>query len=155
MIDVAFQAFKNRASGVYIDCTANSNLRKKGAIMLRGILAMLVLVGVLFWAVPGYCTDYYVAKTGNDSNAGTEAAPWLTIQKAANTLQAGDTVYIKAGTYGEQVKPQNSGTSGNLITYSRYSTDVVTLDGTGLPLTDYEGLFHIESLNYITISGLR
>ncbi len=29
---------------------------------------------------------YYVATTGSDSNAGTEALPWRTIQKAADTV---------------------------------------------------------------------
>ncbi|MCP4217192.1 MAG: hypothetical protein GY765_21285 [bacterium] len=99
--------------------------------------------------------DYYVAKTGNDSNGGSEGSPWLSIQKAANTLSGGDTVYIKTGTYTEQIKPQNSGSSGNYITYTAYSTDTVTLDGTGLPLTNYEGLFHIEDKNYIKVIGLR
>ena len=35
----------------------------------------------------------YVAKAGNDSNPGTEAQPWLTIQKSADTIVAGDIVY--------------------------------------------------------------
>jgi len=40
-------------------------------------------------------TTYYVAKTGNDANSGrTEAEAWRTIQKAANTMVEGDTVYI-------------------------------------------------------------
>jgi hypothetical protein len=42
---------------------------------------------------------YYVSTSGNDNNAGTLAAPWRTIQKAANTVQAGDTVQVRAGTY--------------------------------------------------------
>jgi hypothetical protein len=52
---------------------------------------------------------YYVAPTGNDDNPGSLDYPWRTIQKAANTLVAGDTVYIRAGVYQEQVLPQNSG----------------------------------------------
>jgi hypothetical protein len=38
---------------------------------------------------------YYVAPSGNDSNPGTMDRPWQTIQKAADTLIAGDTVYIR------------------------------------------------------------
>jgi chitinase len=41
---------------------------------------------------------YYVAKTGSDSNPGTESSPWLTIGHAAATATAGDTVYVGAGT---------------------------------------------------------
>jgi len=59
-------------------------------------------------------TTYYVAPDGDDSNPGTEAEPWQTIQKAADTLLAGDTVYIRAGTYSERVAPLNSGSAGQL-----------------------------------------
>ncbi len=40
---------------------------------------------------------------------GTLAQPWLTIQKAADTLVAGDTVKILPGTYAEKFTPKNSG----------------------------------------------
>jgi hypothetical protein len=35
----------------------------------------------------------------SDSNAGTIDKPWKTIHKANQTLQPGDTVYIRGGTY--------------------------------------------------------
>lgn len=46
-------------------------------------------------------TTYYVdAATGSDSNAGTSTgAAFLTIAHALSVVAAGDTVYIKAGTY--------------------------------------------------------
>src|SRR5579872_2736929 len=46
-------------------------------------------------------TTYSVSTSGNDNNAGTLNAPWRTIQKAANTVKAGDTVQVRAGTYNE------------------------------------------------------
>src|SRR5260370_41444689 len=42
---------------------------------------------------------YYVSPNGNDSAAGTLASPWRTIQKAASTLQPGQTAIGAAGTY--------------------------------------------------------
>jgi len=60
---------------------------------------------------------FYVSTSGNDLNAGTSASPWRTIQKAANTLTAGDTVIITAGTYNERVKITRSGSSGKVITF--------------------------------------
>ena len=63
-------------------------------------------------------TTYYVRKTGNDSNAGTSAgAAWLTIDKAANTVAAADTVYVGAGVYRELVTMDTSGSVGNQISY--------------------------------------
>jgi len=100
-------------------------------------------------------TVYYVAPTGSDSNPGTESQPWQTIQKAADTLVAGDTVYIRAGTYEEQVIPVNSGSANNYITYASYPGETVMIDGNSITLPKYEtGLFVVEDINYIKVSGL-
>lgn len=62
--------------------------------------------------------SYYVSTTGKDSNPGTLAQPWLTIQKAANSLEAGDTVTVVAGDYTPQrVSITRPGSSGASITY--------------------------------------
>ena len=69
-------------------------------------------------------TIYYVAKTGNNSNPGTETRPWLTLQEAANTMVAGDTVYVKEGDYsGTVVSITGSGTADNYISYLAYPGD--------------------------------
>jgi hypothetical protein len=43
--------------------------------------------------------DYYVAPTGNDSQAGTLAAPFRTVERAQGTASPGDTVYLRGGVY--------------------------------------------------------
>jgi hypothetical protein len=58
---------------------------------------------------PVYATDYYVAPTGSDSGPGTLVQPFQTIQKAASVMVAGDTAFIRAGTYRETVTPVKSG----------------------------------------------
>ena len=98
---------------------------------------------------------YYVATTGSDSNPGTIAQPWRTIQQAANTMVASDTVYIRAGTYRERVEPQNSGSAGQYITYAAYPGESVTIDGTGVDVPQYYGLFDLSGWDYIRVSGLR
>jgi uncharacterized repeat protein (TIGR01451 family) len=128
-------------------------------IFLVSVSIIILFIGG--WGIPGKVsaagTTYYVALTGNDTTGdGSETNPWRTIQKAANTMTAGDTVYIKAGTYPEQVTPLNSGSVGNYITYAAYPGDVVTIDGATISLPSYEsGLFHVEGKNYVKISGLR
>jgi len=99
--------------------------------------------------------NYYVSPDGDDNNPGTEAHPWRTIQKAANTLVAGDTVYVKAGTYQERVIPQNSGTAGNYIMYAAYPGHTVTIDGASIIVPEWGGLFDIAAKSYIRVSGLR
>ena len=44
-------------------------------------------------------TIVYVATTGNDANAGTNALPKLTVQAAITAASAGDTVMVGAGTF--------------------------------------------------------
>jgi len=96
--------------------------------------------------------EYFVAPDGDDLDPGTEALPWQTIQKAANTLVAGDTVYIKNGTYHEWVVPTNSGTLNGYIVYSAYPGHSPVIDGTGVS-GEYQGLFEVRA-SYIVISGL-
>jgi hypothetical protein len=79
-----------------------------------------------------HAAEYHVATaapSAADSNPGTLAQPWKTIAKAAATAQAGDTVFIHAGTYPEAVKVRNSGTSEKPITFRAFEDDAVLLDG--------------------------
>ncbi|MDB6016307.1 MAG: Polysaccharide lyase, family, partial [Pedosphaera sp.] len=57
-------------------------------------------------------TQFYVATNGVDTNAGTLAQPFLTISKAASVMVAGDTCFIRGGTYRETVTPASSGSAG-------------------------------------------
>ena len=98
---------------------------------------------------------YYVAPNGNNSNPGTIDRPWRTIQKAADTLTAGEMVYLRAGTYREQVVPQHSGSEGNVIVYAAYPGETVTVDGATVNVPEWAGLFHIANVSHIRVSGLR
>jgi hypothetical protein len=124
------------------------------------IILVVVFLGMLMpLPVEGAGNTYYVAKNGSNSNAGTEALPWLTIQKAASTMVAGDTVYIKAGTYNERVIPAKSGSLGQYISYKAFGTDEVIIDGSGISLrassTGYlDALFEINAKNYIWLEGV-
>ncbi|TCS31451.1 chondroitinase B-like protein, partial [Paucimonas lemoignei] len=61
---------------------------------------------------------YYLSPNGNDSNSGSASAPWRTIQKAANTVNAGDTVVLMDGTYTEgSIGFNRSGTAAKPITF--------------------------------------
>ena len=122
------------------------------------LLSCMVLVSCLMaFAMGGIANaaTYYVATNGNDNNPGTEAEPWLTITKAANTLVAGDTVYIKAGSYAEIVRPQNSGTEGNYITYSAYPGDTAIVDLDTVRTTFWDAGFLISGKSYIKVIGMQ
>ncbi|RZK23666.1 MAG: T9SS type A sorting domain-containing protein [Hymenobacter sp.] len=59
------------------------------------LLGLLLAIGFR----PALATKYYVAPAGNDASSGTITAPFLTIQRAQTAVVAGDTVYIRGGTY--------------------------------------------------------
>ena len=61
------------------------------------------------------CLDaatYYVSPTGSDLNAGTIDAPFYNISKAAGLSSAGDTIFVRGGTfsYSTTINLTNSGT---------------------------------------------
>ena len=64
---------------------------------------------------------------GDDAGPGTQSQPWRTIQKAADTIVAGDTVIVQPGEYDERVQITTSGSSGAPITYMAEGT--VTMKG--------------------------
>jgi len=103
---------------------------------MRKMLNLLILIILLLHFVCISClysAEYYVDKNhpqANDSNSGTEISPWLTIQRAANTMVVGDTVFVKSGTYNERVTPSNSGSAaGGKITYARWQDNSVVVRG--------------------------
>jgi Protein of unknown function (DUF1565) len=102
---------------------------------------------------------YYVSTSGSDNNAGTLGAPWRTIQKAANTVKAGDTVQVRAGTYNEIVTMKTSGNAtAGYITFQNYPAESPIVDGTGLSVgsSGQTGLFSLEgTFNYIIIQGFE
>lgn len=58
-----------------------------------------VLTLSFFLCLVSLGNTYYVATTGNNANSGTISAPWGTWNYAFNQLIAGDTLYIRGGTY--------------------------------------------------------
>lgn len=57
---------------------------------------ILLAVGLVRGA---WAADYFVSPQGNDSDAGTLAAPFATVQRAQEAANPGDTVFIRGGTY--------------------------------------------------------
>jgi hypothetical protein len=101
---------------------------------------------------------HYVAVTGSDSNPGTIYLPWRTIQHAANSVEAGETVYIRGGVYNESVDIEVSGSAAEgSVTFESYPAEDAILDGSGLapPASDIRGLINIEDQSYVTIRGLE
>jgi len=96
-------------------------MRKLLALALALAISMLPILPAQ--AAAG--TTYFVATNGSDSNPGSQAQPWKTIQKAANSVAAGDSVVVGPGTYKENVTLSTSGTTSAPITFQAQSAPSV------------------------------
>jgi hypothetical protein len=98
--------------------------------------------------------EYFVSPNGNDSNPGTLLLPWRTVKKAAQTVSAGYTIYLRGGSYNEAVSFYTSGTESNPIRIMAYPGENPVFDGdhsfpgSGGYLLSLRG-------NYLYVSGVE
>ncbi|MEZ4271132.1 MAG: hypothetical protein R3C68_06790 [Myxococcota bacterium] len=97
---------------------------------------------------------YYVAPNGNDSNLGTEVAPRQTLAAGIALLKAGDTLFLRQGSYvgSSAFTSLASGTSwDNAVTVRAYDSETATLTkGAGA-----DSILHVGTdKQYIIFDGL-
>src|ERR1700734_4408158 len=96
-------------------------------------LSPFILFACLSGAFAQPSSSFYVSTTGNDSNPGTQAAPWRTVQHAADVTRAGSTVNVRGGVYEEVVSLKASGNaSDGFITFRSYPGETAILDAAHL-----------------------
>jgi hypothetical protein len=93
---------------------------------------------------------YYVAPNGDDADPGTLDSPWATVQHAADVIQPGNVVYLRAGVYAESVATVRSGTASGDIVFAAYAGEHPILDGTGVDANNGFIVAH----DYIVLDGL-
>ncbi|WP_433890407.1 discoidin domain-containing protein [Streptomyces sp. CA-111067] len=106
--------------------------RIKALCALAGVFALVSIAvpAITAQAAAAAPRVIHVAKNGSDSNAGTQASPYLTINHAAQEAQPGDTVMVHSGLYRETVKPARGGTDeSHRITYTNAGDGEVTIKG--------------------------
>ena len=118
-----------------------------------GLLALLV-------SGPAIAADYYVAPTGSDSATGSLAAPFKSLQKGHDVAVAGDTVWLRGGTYKPtaQIKLSKSGQSDTQrIKFFAYQSEVPVIDFSGYvstnPAVDTPAL--LVTGNWLHLKGLE
>ena len=86
---------------------------------------ILLFFFLLILSASAFAKVFYVAPKGSNTNAGTIAAPFLTIQRAQEAVSPGDTVYIRGGLY--------SMSEAQIARYGRIWAYVTYLDKSGSP----------------------
>jgi parallel beta-helix repeat protein len=90
---------------------------------------------------------FYVDPAGNDAAAGSISSPWRTLQKAADTVRAGDLVIVRAGRY-----------AGLYLTTSGTATDPITFRGEPGAIVDTQNPrttdgINLEGASYVVIEN--
>ncbi len=129
--------------------------RMAGRVAPDRTLCATALAALLIGAASAasHAATYYVAPppAGSDSNAGSQAAPWATLQKGGDTARAGDTVVVLPGTY-QGFRPRNSGTAQAPITFRAQPGAVVNAPGTANSNSDN---IWVRDVDYIAIDGFE
>ncbi|MFL5813149.1 MAG: choice-of-anchor D domain-containing protein [Bdellovibrionia bacterium] len=126
--------------------------------MKRNRLSTITLLSSSLFALNSWAaSDIYVAPSGNDSNAGTQSSPFLTIAKASKVAAPGTTIHVAAGTYKVSAPGINdvgilTTMSGTSAAHIRFVSDPknrakIVLSGTGFAW-DNKG-------NYVDIDGFE
>jgi hypothetical protein len=117
--------------------------------------ALLALAGT----GQAFAATYYVSPTGSDQTGnGTLANPWFSLNKATYTMNGGDTVQMRGGTYyytqAQYIwKGGSSNTARSIV--RPYGTEVPTLDYTYTPKNaSWDSALRIN-VNNVTVRGLR
>jgi parallel beta-helix repeat protein len=90
---------------------------------------------------------YWVSTSGNDGGSGAMGDPWATLQHAADTVAAGDTVIVLPGDY-VGFYLETSGTMAERITFSAMGGVMIVADNGVTP----DGI-NLEGASYVTLEG--
>ncbi|HWQ89819.1 MAG TPA: cell wall-binding repeat-containing protein [Desulfitobacteriaceae bacterium] len=97
------------------------------AVLIIGLLQFSVFPAV---SQASSSQIYYISPTGNDLNPGSLDYPFLTISRAIKSIQPGDTLLLREGTYCEQIDFYNlNGSPSNWYILKNYPGETPVLQG--------------------------
>jgi alpha-N-arabinofuranosidase len=92
--------------------------------------AIGTFLGIVMLAAAVHAAEFHVAAGGSDSNPGTAAGPFRTIQRAADLAQPGDVITVHEGVYRERITPPRGGESDSKrIVYQAAPGEKVEIKG--------------------------
>jgi len=127
------------------------------SVRITNVRFYLVLsAAALFANTAAHAKDLYLSTNGSDSvsyAANDQANPWLTLEHALASIQGGDTLFIRGGTYIATAKHQAtvSGTQANPTRITSFPGELATID---LSNVHFEWLA-LDSIDYWEVSDLE
>ncbi len=125
------------------------------AMKLTFLTVFVLLVGIrLSFAQKN--ASFYVSTNGSDANAGTQTAPWRTIQHAADVARAGNTINVRGGAYDELLTIKSSGNATDgYISFRSYPGETAVLDAAHFTPTGRSAIVTIHNQSYVRIEGFE
>lgn len=111
----------------------------------------LISAVIFCGTVPLWAGTYYVSIKGMDSWDGSKQRPWKTLQKAANRVSPGDTVYVEDGNY-KPFHVTHSGEASSRIEFKAVG-DSVLIYGYEAFAGGYAAISVLA--DYVTIDGFH
>lgn len=110
----------------------------KVRLILCGGSRLLAALLVVCWMQSSTrAMEFTVATNGSDTDPGTKAQPFRTIQHAAEVMQPGDTCMIRGGVHRETVRPKVSGDPGKPLRFAAFGNETVTVSGADALSSDW------------------
>lgn len=120
-------------------------------------LRIFIPIFLMALSFNSHAVVYYVSKTGKDINKGSLTSPFLTIKKGISILKPGDTLFIRAGTWTEQIDlagPNKSGTASAWLKISGYPGETVVIKHTTTSPSGYGPIKARGNRGYIIFENL-
>ena len=108
-------------------------------------------------SLTGTARVFYLSPSGNDNSTGTINTPWFTLNKAWTVIAAGDTVYLRGGTFSynsQQYLTGINGTAANLVKIWAYPGENPIFTDSGTYPTNGQDLIFFQG-NYFHWKGLE
>ena len=138
-------SYERQVGKRYLDCSMP---------ILRSARIVMCFCAVLCITASAEANTYYVSTSGSDSNSGTIEQPFRTVNRAVRVLKAGDTLYIRGGTYVDRFVDTDftaGGTATAPILVSGYPGEKVVIKNGG---TDGITGFMMAGREYIEIQDM-
>jgi hypothetical protein len=102
---------------------------------MKVVMIWMVLVLIMGLRSQLYSETFYVSPGGNDNDSGTIDKPFASVQKGHDTMQSGDTLYLRGGTYYpfNQTSFTKDGNSSSYYTIASFPGELPVIDGENVP----------------------
>lgn len=124
---------------------------------IRGATALTVTQSSVPSGDPVIRVGHYVSPSGSAGGSGTASSPWdlTSVLSGSKSVPAGDTVWVRGGTYQGQFYSSLSGNASRQVVVRQYPGERATIDGNLVVTGSYVTYWGLEIMNSAPLSNYR